>query len=175
MMRRTPMSRGSGFKQKARARPERAQEEAIDDSPRPTPVPVCRGTYAALAPASAAPKSPRGENRLLLDMAKGEPCLLQTRICNNNPETTVACHPRGVAGEGTGGHYKASDERVIYGCSDCNHFTDAFGGATAEEKAVAFIMARPRQIERWKEIAATDRKEPRRRAALWALQRLGEA
>lgn len=121
------------------------------------------------------PKNPRGENRQLLDLARGQDCLLRTRICNSNPETVVACHPRGVSEYGTGGHYKAGDEYSIWGCSDCNHFTDAFNGATADEKTQVFADARPLQIERWKEIAATDRKEPRRRAALWALSRLGEA
>lgn len=120
-------------------------------------------------------KNPRGDNRQLLDLARGQECLLRSPLCNHNPETVVACHPRGVSDYGTGGHYKAGDEYSIWGCSQCNHYSDAYGGATAEEKAQLFVDARPRQIQAWKDIAAGDRKEPRRRAALWALGRLGEA
>lgn len=86
----------------------------------------------------------------------------------------MACHPRGVSEYGTGGHYKAGDEQSIWGCSQCNWFTDGYKDAEPEEKAALFVEARPRQIQAWKNIAAGDRKESRRRAALWALERLGE-
>ena len=120
-------------------------------------------------------KNPRGENRQFLDLARGQDCLLRSPICNSDPATTVACHPRGVATYGTGGHYKAGDEYSIWGCSQCNWFTDGYKDATPEEKQQLFVDARPRQIRALKEIAASDRKETRRQAALWALKRLGEA
>jgi hypothetical protein len=119
-------------------------------------------------------KQPRGANRQLLDLARGQDCLLQSPMCNHDPATVVACHPRGVSDYGTGGHYKAGDEYSVWGCHACNFFTDQAKDASAEEKAELFAEARPRQIARWREIAASDRKEPRRRAALWALQQLGE-
>lgn len=102
----------------------------------------------------AVPKSPRYEDRHLLNMARGQPCLLRSPICNHDVETTVACHGAGVAlGKGLG--YKISDFFVVHGCSACNHFTDAYGGATAAEKKAVFEAGHVRQVARWREIAGS--------------------
>ena len=41
-----------------------------------------------------------------------------------------ACHGAGVA-NGKGMGYKVGDHLTVNGCSECNHYTDAYGGATA--------------------------------------------
>ena len=52
--------------------------------------------------------------------AKGEGCQIRIPgVCNNNPETVVACH---LNGGGMGG--KASDLFIAYGCSDCHDVVD---------------------------------------------------
>ena len=61
----------------------------------------------------------------ILHHAKGQPCCLRFDCCNNNPETTVACHIRDRH-KGTGN--KASDISVIFGCSACHAHLDESGG-----------------------------------------------
>lgn len=118
------------------------------------------------------PKSPRYEDKHLLSMARGQSCLLQSPICNRNCETTVACHGAGVAaGKGMG--YKVGDHLTAWGCSDCNHYTDAYGWATAEEKASVFADGHKRQIYHWQTIATSSQWPERdRRAAREALAHL---
>jgi hypothetical protein len=116
------------------------------------------------------PKSPRQENRTLLDLARGRPCLIQSPICNNNCETTVACHGSGVA-NGKGMGYKVHDWLTAWGCSDCNHYTDAYKGATAENKRKAWQAGHIRQIAAWTHIA-TNKVGSKRdiEAAKWAIE-----
>jgi hypothetical protein len=120
-------------------------------------------------PLRAVPKSPRARNQAVLDMARGKPCLLLSPICKPDPETTVACHGAGVAnGKGLG--YKTGDHLSVFGCASCNHFTDAFNGATAEQKTAVFDAGMVRQIAAWSAIAADPRAKPiHQRAAQWAL------
>lgn len=115
------------------------------------------------------PKSPRKQNRTLLDMARGKPCLIQSPICNHDPETTVACHGAGVAaGKGMG--YKVSDYLTVHGCSNCNNFTDAYNGATADEKRRAWEAGHVRQIIEWNKIVNLKQGKPKEiAAAQWAL------
>jgi hypothetical protein len=126
--------------------------------------------------AQALPKSPRYADRHLLDMARGQPCLLRSPICNHDVETSVACHGAGVAA-GKGMAYKVSDPLSVIGCSSCNHFTDAYGNATAAEKRAVFEAGHARQVARWREIAASTTAAPRdiasARAALVYLIGLG--
>ena len=140
----------TGFKRKSYARAPMA-------APRPVrQVAATRISDVALT----VPKSPRYTDRHLLDMARGQPCLLRSPICNHNPETTVACHGAGVAlGKGMG--YKISDVFVVHGCSACNHYTDAYGGATAAEKRAVFEAGHARQVAAWREIAASTTAAPR--------------
>jgi Protein of unknown function (DUF1364) len=122
------------------------------------------------------PKSPRQQNRALLDMARGKPCLIRSPLCNDNPETTVACHGSGVA-NGKGMGYKVHDWLTVWGCSDCNHYTDAYSGATAEEKRRAWELGHVRQIIEWNKIMNQVNGQESNRdieAALWALENLGE-
>lgn len=147
----------SGFRRKEYVRP-------------PSPPPT-RGRLVAMAVITdevvAASKDPRHEDRHLLNMARGQPCLLQSPICNHNPETTVACHGGGVA-NGKGMGIKVGDHLVCNGCSDCNHYTDAYGGATKAEKAAVFAAGHGRQVEAWRAIAANPSAPARDRASAQA-------
>lgn len=120
----------------------------------------------------AFPKSPRLENKHLLSMAKGKPCLIQSPICNHGPETTVACHGSGIA-NGKGMGYKVGDHLTVWGCSACNHYTDAYGGATKAEKKAVFDAGLVRQINAWTDLVATmETNEKDRKAASWALSNI---
>lgn len=123
----------------------------------------------------AAPKDPRHEDRHLLSMARGKPCLLLSPLCCHDPETTVACHAGGVA-NGKGMGIKCGDEKTVWGCHMCNHFTDAYGGATKSEKAAVFAAGHERQIEAWRAIAADPSAPARDRAsAKAALDKIADA
>jgi hypothetical protein len=120
----------------------------------------------------ALPKSPRAENKHLLSMAREKPCLIRSPICVGGTETTVACHGAGVAnGKGTG--YKVGDHITAWGCHACNHYTDAYAGATREQKTAAFMAGHLRQVLEWRAIVG-DQTQPAkdRAAAQWALDRL---
>lgn len=117
------------------------------------------------------PKEPPHKNARLLAMAKDKPCLIRSPICNYDPATTVACHGAGVA-NGKGLQYKVSDAMTVWGCSACNHYTDAYGGATKEEKVAAFAAALPAQREEFEAIANSVHSSPAdRTAARWWLER----
>lgn len=168
-MKRSPMPRGSGFK--------RRLPPTCGPAERAAPVLTAatrRGTYAgpdAGNPASV-PKQPRAENRHLLDMARGKHCLIRSPICVGGTETTVACHGGGVAsGKGLG--YKVGDWRTAWGCYGCNHYTDAYGGATRAQKAAALDMGFLRQVLEWRAIVADPTQRPKDRlAAQWALDHI---
>lgn len=142
-MKRSPMARGSGFAKKQRERPILAFPAPIR---RVAPTVICQSAHAQ-------PKNPRHVDRHLLDMARGQLCLLQSPICNRDPETTVACHGAGVA-NGKGMGYKVGDQLSCWGCSACNHFTDAYGGAAAAEKEAVFEAGMRRQVQAWRAIAS---------------------
>lgn len=163
MKQRAPMNRGTGFKrpvyERAPAAPLRRVERA-------------GVIVSAAAMAAPCPKSPRAENPHLLSMARGKPCLIRSPICNYDTETTVACHGGGVAnGKGTG--YKVSDALTCWGCSACNHYTDAYGGATKAQKRDAFMLGHLAQVCEWRAIAGSTAADPKDRAAAqWALDHL---
>lgn len=183
-MRRTEMKRGTSFKRRAPTTRAPARSEAACGLPpdhaavehqvpttRSAP-PARRGTYVVPPPAAAVPKQPRAENRHLLDMARGKPCLIRSPICNFDPETTVACHGGRVA-NGKGMAYKVSDALTCWGCSACNHYTDAYGGATKAQKAAAFMVGHLAQVCEWRAIAGSAQSSPKdRTAAQWALDQL---
>jgi hypothetical protein len=139
-----------------------------------TPQPVIRPvSYSAnqptFKPLRAVPKSPRARNPALLAMARGKPCLLLSPICKPDPETTVACHGAGIE-NGKGMGYKVSDGNTVCGCTACNHYTDAYKGATAEQKKAVFEAGFMRQLEAWRELAAGAKTKPaEKKAAQWAL------
>jgi hypothetical protein len=109
-------------------------------------------------------KDPPHKNPNTLALAKGKPCLIRSRLCNFDTETTVACHGGGVA-NGKGMGYKVSDAFTVWGCSACNYFTDAFGGATKAEKAEAISAALPAQRDEMEAIATSKQSSPKDRAA----------
>lgn len=116
------------------------------------PVPIRQVAPTVISEfALAMPKQPRYVDRHLLDMARGESCLLMSPICNYNSETTVACHAGGVS-NGKGMGYKVGDHLTVWGCSDCNHYTDAYNGATADEKTAVFNAGHVRQIKAWQAV-----------------------
>ena len=106
------------------------------------------------------PKEPRWANRAVLDLAKGQPCLLRTKLCQGGTDTTVACHAAGIA-NGKGLSYKVSDHLTVWGCARCNFFTDAFSGATKEEKQLRFEAGFQRQIIAWQAIAKNPSANPK--------------
>lgn len=156
------MKPGKGFSRPAREKPAKT--------------PPSRGRLVAMAQISgevvAAPKDPRYEDRHLLDMARGRDCLLLSPLCQPDPATTVACHGAGVsAGKGLG--YKVGDHLSVWGCHQCNHFTDAYGGADKNEKAAVFAAGHARQVAAWREIAGSAAAPERdRRSAQAALVRI---
>lgn len=116
------------------------------------------------------PKSPRQENRALLDLARGQPCLIQSPICNHNCETTVACHGSGLA-NGKGMGYKTHDWLSVWGCSDCNHYTDAYKEASQPDKRQAWQNGHKKQVLEWRTIADLKLGKPTEiKAAKWALE-----
>ena len=139
---RSPMSRGSGFKQPTRERMLLAFPSPIR---RVAPTVISQIIRPVV-------KNPRYVDRHLLDMARGQVCLLKSPLCNHSLETTVACHGSGVA-QGKGLGYKCGDHLVVNGCSSCNYFTDAYGGATAAEKKSVFEAGHLRQIDAWQAIS----------------------
>ncbi|MDB5975171.1 MAG: hypothetical protein JWR07_1931 [Nevskia sp.] len=149
-------------------KPMRARDMPVPDIPprlyRGVDFSACNDTPMTM------PKSPRAKNRAVLNLARMQPCLLQSPVCQPEPETTVACHGAGVAnGKGLG--YKTGDQNTVWGCWACNDFTDAYNGATAEEKAAVFAAGHVRQVEAWAQIAADPMARPwKRNAAKWALE-----
>lgn len=118
---------------------------------------------------TAQPKSPRLENPDLLKMARGKQCLLQSPICQGGTGTTVACHGAGVA-NGKGMGYKVSDFLTCWGCHACNHYTDAYNGATKAQKEAVFMAGHLRQVLEWRRIVGDMSHTPKERtAANWAL------
>lgn len=136
-------------------------------TPPPSPPPT-RGRLVAMVAIDdtvvAAPRDPRYEDRHLLRMARGRPCLLLSPLCCHNPETTVACHGAGVS-SGKGMGYKVGDHLTCWGCNMCNHYTDAYGGATKNEKAAVFAAGHARQVEAWRVIASDPHADARDRAS----------
>lgn len=116
------------------------------------------------------PKNPRAENKHLLDMAKGQPCLIRSLLCTGGTETTVACHGAGVR-NGKGMAYKVGDHLTTWGCHQCNHYTDAYKGATKAEKERAFMAGHLRQVLEWRQIASGPASKDQK-AAQWALDQL---
>lgn len=130
------------------------------------PVIYADGTAMAKSTLKGKPQ----KNAHLLAMAKGMPCLIRSPICNYDAETTVACHAGGVA-NGKGMGYKVSDALTVWGCSACNHYTDAYGGATKAEKVSAFALALIAQAEQFEALAESARAKAKDRvAAQWWLR-----
>lgn len=142
--------------------------------PQPLYAPVARrGTYAAPAPAAAAPKSEAHRHPHLLSMARGQRCLLEVPgICNGDRTTVVAAHSN-LSIHGKAGARKADDQYHVYACFACHQWLDQ-GGAPAEIKACAFMQAHLWMVDIWRGIVAgfIDATPKDKAAAQWALDRL---
>lgn len=120
--------------------------------------------------AKPAPKTEPKRNRALLDMARGETCLLGVPgVCNDDRSTTVACHSN-WSEHGKAGARKADDCYSVWGCSACHAWLDQ-GKAHHQEKRRVFDAAFAWQREIWLQIVAgqLDATPKGRRAAAWAL------
>ena len=174
MKQRKPMSRGTGFKRPtSRAQVQKEAQiipEIIPAVARPAPRRAVLADCSGMA--TSVPKHPRAENAHLLRMARGKPCLIRSPICNYDAETTVACHGGGVE-NGKGVAYKVSDALTCWGCSACNHYTDAYAGATKAQKRAAFMSGHLAQVCEWRAIAGSAAADPKDiAAARWALAHL---
>lgn len=129
------------------------------------------GTYAG-GTTGPAPKSVEHRNPHLLAMAAGMPCLLLVPgVCNHRQDTTVACHSN-LSIHGKAGARKADDQYSVWGCAACHAWLDQ-GTAPAAQKERAFMEAHSRQVLAWRGIATFDPFLKDKRAAQWALERLG--
>jgi hypothetical protein len=132
---------------------------------------ITPGSYAG-ATAEAAPKSEPYRDPVLLELARGRPCLLCRPggcICSHG--STVACHSNlGIHGKAKG--RKADDCYTVWG-GDTAHYWLDFGKADRAMKTERFLIAHANQVLAWRLIAA-DPKEPERfrAAARRALERL---
>jgi hypothetical protein len=123
--------------------------------------------------AAVQPKSVQHRNRHLLDMARGQQCLLMVpACCNHRLDTTVAAHSNWAI-HGKAGARKANDFYVVNSCACCHAWLDA-GPATKAQKQAVFMAAHLRQVLAWRQIAGDSRAPSAdRKATLWALEQLG--
>lgn len=147
----------------------------IDREPKPqalTPA-VRRGTYAGTT-TGPAPKTEPYRDPVLLEMARGRPCLLLVPgICNHRTDTTVACHSN-LSIHGKAGARPADDCYTVWGCAACHIPWLDQGPAPAALKAQVFMEAHLLQVLAWRQIAGSLAEPPRfRHAAARALRHLG--
>lgn len=169
-MKRTPMSRGLGFKR--RLLPARQSEVA--EGARTLSVATRCGSYAAPPAAAAIPKTPRREIPHLLRMARGMPCLFEIAgVCSHDSATTVAAHSNWAQHGGKGGARKADDCYSAWACSSCHTWLDS-GPADGEVKKTQFLLAHLDQVLMWRDIASgiTNAPAKDRAAAALALEHL---
>ncbi|WP_295541053.1 nuclease domain-containing protein [uncultured Pseudacidovorax sp.] len=138
---------------------------------RPLTKPANYGRPADEAPV-VLPKTEPARNRALLELARGQPCLLRIgRVCNDDRETTVAAHSN-LMEHGKGGARKADDQFTVWACARCHTWLDQSYQATLAEKHEAWLLAHVRQVEAWRRLAADPSRSLRDRAAArWALER----
>ncbi len=83
-------------------------------------------------------------NRHLLDLARGQPCMIRLDgICNNDPATVVSCHSN-EAEHGHGKSIKAHDVFCAWGCSACHAEIDQGHRLNRAAKREAMRIARER-------------------------------
>jgi Protein of unknown function (DUF1364) len=58
----------------------------------------------------------------LREVARGQPCMIRSPVCNNDPETTVLAHVRMIGISGMG--MKAPDLLGAWSCSMCHALVD---------------------------------------------------
>ena len=72
-------------------------------------------------------------SKKILNSARGEPCTVNSPVCNRNPETTVAAHSNWHE-HGKGMGQKAHDIFVAYACSGCHAWLDSGSASKAEKR-----------------------------------------
>ena len=172
-MKRSPMSRGTGFKRRLLP----ARQSTVAEGARTLPAATRRGTYAAPPAAAAIPKTPRREIPHLLAMARGMPCLFEIKgVCNHDSATTVAAHSNWSEHGGKGGARKADDCFSAWCCAACHDWLDR-GPADGAIKKTAFLLAHLDQVLMWRDIASgiTNAPAKDRAAAALALEQLNAA
>jgi hypothetical protein len=123
-------------------------------------------------PVLARPKTIQHRNRRLLDLARGQPCLLRVPgVCRGGLDTTVAAHSN-LSIHGKAGARKADDHYSAWACAACHYWLDQ-GPAPRAQKQAVFMAGHLQQVMAWRFIAA-DIGIPisGRKAALWALNLL---
>jgi hypothetical protein len=177
-MKRSQPLRRTGFKRR-----QRADAPVVEREPHPmavigipTSIPsLHRGTYGG-STAGPAPKTEPYRDAVLLEMARGRPCLLcPAGECTCTPGSTVACHSN-LSIHGKAKNRKPDDCYTVWGGREAHARLDqpiGHDGPTREQKAATFMAAHLKQVLAWREIAH-DPAEPERfrRAAQRALQRL---
>lgn len=121
------------------------------------------------------PKNDRHQNRALLDLAKGKPCLL-TAVFNCETvhgATTVAAHSNWSDLGGKGAHRKADDQFTVWACVNCHSWLDQSSAPKAEKRR-AWLAGHARQKTAWAQIAKEGGGKEKE-AAHWALERLKES
>jgi hypothetical protein len=137
---------------------------------------LVRGTYSGGTTAPA-PKTEPYRDPVLLEMARGRPCLLNDPvICDHSrqPEDTVAAHSN-LGIHGKAGARKADDCYSAWMCFCAHQWLDQ-GKASAAEKERRFMLAHANQVLAWR-LVALDAREPERfrRAAARAVEHLNAA
>ncbi len=168
-MKRSPMSRGSGFKRAGAVAGVR--EERTTKWPPALSVPAQAAIQTIADACIVQPKTAPKRNRALLDLARGMRCLLCVPgICQGGTDSTVACHSN-LSIHGKAGARKADDQYSVWGCMACHRWLDQ-GPAPSDVKEMAFMLAHIDQVLEWRHIAVgPDGKA--QRAAAWALDELG--
>jgi hypothetical protein len=118
------------------------------------------------------PKNPRQRNPHLLNMARGQKCLmLAVHNCLTiDGSTTVAAHQN----EGKGKAMKQHDYMTVWACANCHSWYDQSGAPLAEKRR-AFNAAHERQIDEWRKIADSYSANPKdQKAAQLALDKIKE-
>ena len=104
-------------------------------------------------------------SKKLRSMARGEDCLINSPMCNHNPETVVLCHGR--RGKGMG--IKSCDSDTVFGCSGCNTYTDQ-SGAPRDEIDAYWESGKIKMANRMQSIEVSGQKQAERDvAAKWLL------
>jgi hypothetical protein len=83
-------------------------------------------------------------SRKLLDLCRGQPCMLMLSCCTGGGEDTVAAHSNLLRhGKGTG--EKASDVFTFPACAACHRELDQGFTLSKQQKEEAIILA----LDRW--------------------------
>jgi hypothetical protein len=165
------MKRYAPLRQRRKDGPDTEREvKPMAFTPRPAGAP--RGTYSG-GTSAAVPKAEAYRDPVLLEMARGRPCLLMVPgMCSHRVDTVAAAHSN-LSIHGKGGARKADDCYTAWGCAACHILWLDQGRAPAAAKEAVFMEAHARQVLAWR-LIAQDPQEPERfrAAARRALERL---